>query len=72
VAVEAPSIHYHHLGGPFIVRVRLSIPETELVADHQAESELSQAIRESFDAVRRQLQDYCATETPCLKNTRRY
>jgi ribosomal subunit interface protein len=58
VAVEAPAIHHHHSGGPFIVRLRLTVPGGELVAGHQAEQELSQAIRESFDAIRRQLQDY--------------
>jgi len=58
VAVEAPAIHHHRKGGPFIVRVRLTVPGTELVADHQAEQELSQAIREAFDAIRRRLEDH--------------
>ena len=58
VAVEAPAIHHHHHGGPFVVRVRLTVPGAELVADHQDERELSQAVREAFDAIRRQLQDH--------------
>ena len=58
VAVEAPAIHHHHRGGPFIVRVRLTVPGAELVADHQDEQELSQAIRKTFDAIRRRLEDH--------------
>lgn len=58
VAVEAPAINHHHKGGPFVVRVRLTVPGAELVADHQAEQELSQAIREAFDAIRRRLEDH--------------
>jgi|SRR5665213_1150902 ribosomal subunit interface protein len=58
VTVEAPTIHHHHKGGPFIVSIRLTVPGAELVADHQDEQELSQAIREAFDAIRRQLEDH--------------
>jgi ribosome-associated translation inhibitor RaiA len=58
VTVEAPAIHHHHKGGPFIVSVRLTVPGAELVADHQDEQELSAAIREAFDAIRRQLEDH--------------
>ena len=58
VTVEAPTIAHHRKGGPFVVRIRLSVPGTELVTDHQAKEELSQAIREAFDAARRQLEDY--------------
>ena len=38
--------------------VRLTVPGAELVADHQDEQELSAAIREAFDAIRRQLEDH--------------
>jgi cold shock CspA family protein/ribosome-associated translation inhibitor RaiA len=58
VAVEAPAIAHHRKGGPFVVRIRLTVPGTELVTDHQAKEELSQAIREAFDAARRQLEDH--------------
>ena len=58
VTVEAPTIHHHRKGGPFIVSIRLTVPGAELVADHQDEQELSQAIREAFDAIRRQLEDH--------------
>jgi cold shock CspA family protein/ribosome-associated translation inhibitor RaiA len=58
VTVEAPAIAHHRKGGPFIVRIRLTVPGSELVTDHQAKEELSQAIREAFDAARRQLEDH--------------
>lgn len=58
VTVEAPAIIHHRKGGPFLVRVRLTLPGRELVVDHQEQEELSQAIREAFDAARRQLEDY--------------
>jgi cold shock CspA family protein/ribosome-associated translation inhibitor RaiA len=57
VTVEAPAIAHHRKGGPFVVRIRLTVPGTELVTDHQAEEELS-LIREAFDAARRQLEDH--------------
>ena len=69
VAVEAPAIHHHHKGGPFIVRVRLTVPGAELVADHQDEQELSQAIRETFDAIRRQLEDHARQLRGAVKSS---
>lgn len=68
VVVEAPTIHHHHRGGPFVVRVRLTVPGTELVADHQAEQELSQAVREAFNAIRRQLEDHARLLRGALKS----
>jgi len=55
VAVCAPAIRHHRKGGPFTVQIRLTVPGKELAVDRQAEEELSQAIRESFDAAGRQL-----------------
>ena len=58
VTVQAPAIKHHRKGGPFLVGIRLTVPGKELAVDRQAEEELSQAIREAFDAARRQLEDY--------------
>jgi cold shock CspA family protein/ribosome-associated translation inhibitor RaiA len=58
VTVNAPAIKHHRKGGPFIVSIRMTVPGKELAVDRQAEQELSQAIREAFDAARRQLEDY--------------
>jgi cold shock CspA family protein len=40
------------------VGIRLTLPGKELAVEHQAQEDLSVAIREAFDAARRQLQDY--------------
>lgn len=58
VTVRAPAIKHHRKGGPFVVGIRMTVPGKELAVDHQAQEELSQAIREAFDAARRQLEDY--------------
>jgi cold shock CspA family protein/ribosome-associated translation inhibitor RaiA len=58
VTVEAPAIAHHRKGGPFLVIIRMTTPGKELMVDRQAEEELSQAIREAFDAARRVLEDH--------------
>ena len=57
VTVEAP-VDHHRKGGPFDVRIRLTVPGRELVANRQSEEGLAAAIREAFDAIRRRLEDY--------------
>lgn len=57
VAVEGP-VHHHHRGGPFRVRIRVTLPRGEFVVNHQAEDDLAVAIREGFDAARRRLEDH--------------
>ena len=57
VVVEAP-VRHHHRGGPFKVRVELSVPGNDLVVNHKDGQELPVAIREAFSAMRRQLEDY--------------
>jgi cold shock CspA family protein/ribosome-associated translation inhibitor RaiA len=68
VTVRAPAIKHHRKGGPFYVSVRLTVPGRELVADRQAEEELSQAIREAFDTARRQLEDYAREQRGAVKS----
>jgi ribosome-associated translation inhibitor RaiA/cold shock CspA family protein len=57
IAVRAP-VDHHRKGGPFDVRIRLAVPGKELVVTRQTEEDLQVAIREAFDAIRRQLEDY--------------
>ena len=57
VTVEALVGHHRH-GGPYTVRIDLTVPGTELIVNRQADEELSVAIRDAFDAMRRQLEDY--------------
>jgi ribosome-associated translation inhibitor RaiA len=54
------SPHGHHRKGPlFGLRIRLTVPGEEIAVRRQpAESDVYVAIRESFDAARRDLEDY--------------
>ena len=62
VVVESQHRH-HHKGNLYHVRVTLTVPGQELVASrdpekHQAHEDAYVAVRDAFDAVRRQLEDY--------------
>jgi ribosome-associated translation inhibitor RaiA/cold shock CspA family protein len=62
VVVEAPHGH-HHKGNLYHVIVNITVPDGELVADrapkdHHAHEDVYVAIRDAFDAARRQLQNY--------------
>ncbi len=62
VVVEAHHRHQRH-GRLFHVRVDLVVPGREIVVrrdppEHQAHEDLPLAVRDAFNAVRRQLQDY--------------
>ena len=52
--------HRHHRKGPFFaVRIRLTAPREEIAVDFQpGQDDVYVAIRQAFDAMRRQLQDY--------------
>jgi ribosomal subunit interface protein len=57
VAVEGPG-RRHRNGGPYGVRVDLTVPGAELRVDRQENEEMAVAIREALDAAKRQLQDH--------------
>lgn len=62
VVVEAPHRHHRH-GNLYRVRIVLSVPNRELVVDHERgdhpeHADLHVAIRDGFKALRRQLEDY--------------
>jgi ribosome-associated translation inhibitor RaiA/cold shock CspA family protein len=62
VVVEAHHKH-HHQGNLYHVRIDLKVPDTEIVAsrdpgEHHAHEDVFVAVRDAFDAVRRQLEDY--------------
>ena len=62
VAVEAPHKH-HHKGKLYHVRINITVPDKELVVSrepdqHHAHEDVYVAIRDAFDAMRRQLEDY--------------
>jgi cold shock CspA family protein/ribosome-associated translation inhibitor RaiA len=62
VVVEVPHRH-HHYGNMYQVRIDLTVPGEEIVvnreaSEHTAYRDLNVALRDSFDAARRQLEDY--------------
>jgi ribosomal subunit interface protein len=62
VVVESPHRH-HHQGKLYHVRVDVTVPGGELAvtrepAEHRAYEDIYVAIRDAFDATRRQLEDY--------------
>jgi len=62
VAVEGPHKH-HQQGNHFRIRVDVKVPDRELVAsrepdEHHAHTDIYVAIRDAFDAMRRQLEAY--------------
>lgn len=62
VMIESPHTHHHH-GMLYHVRVDLTVPGAELVAsrsadENHAHEDVYVAIRDAFDAAKRQLQDY--------------
>jgi ribosome-associated translation inhibitor RaiA len=57
VFVESPHKH-HHKGSLFNVRIRLTVPGSELVVKREPHVDLYVAIRDACNAARRQLQEY--------------
>lgn len=62
VVVEAPHQH-HRKGGLFHVRIRLTVPRREITVgrdrhENHAHEDVQIAVRDAFNAARRQLQDY--------------
>jgi len=57
VVVEQPARH-HQQGKPFNVRIDLGVPGKEIVVDRQENEDAYVALRDAFDAAKRQLEDY--------------
>lgn len=66
VVVEAP-VRHHRKGGPYKVRIDLTVPGDELVVNRQSDDDLYVAIREAFDAARRRLEDYARRQRGSVK-----
>ena len=71
VIVEALHKH-HHQGNLFHLRIDITVPDEELVvsrgpAGHHAHEDVYVAVRDAFDAARRQLQDYNAKRQQQVK-----
>lgn len=57
VVVEQPARHQQQ-GKPFNVRIDLGVPGSEIVVDKQQNEDVYAALRDAFDAAKRQLEDY--------------
>jgi ribosomal subunit interface protein len=72
VVIETHHRH-HHKGNLFHVRIDLTVPNGELVvsrepSEHHAHEDVYVAIRDAFDAMRRQLQDYVRKQRGDVKS----
>ena len=68
--VEAPRGH-HRQGRVCDVRIRITVPNEELVVENQPPDEdVHVAIRNAFDAARRQLEDYARRRRGQVKSHR--
>ena len=69
VTVDGPG--QHSLRGRVRVRIYLSLPSSEIAINRLAAEDLPSAIRGSFDAAARRLEDFGRLEKESLKNSRR-
>jgi cold shock CspA family protein/ribosome-associated translation inhibitor RaiA len=66
VKLEAP-VGHHRRGGPYTVRIDVTVPGAELVVNRQDDEDLPVAIRDAFDAMRRRLEDYARHQRGAVK-----
>lgn len=57
VVVEVPHKH-HHQGKQFNVRIDIGVPGNEIVVNREHAEDVYVALRDSFDAAKRQLEDH--------------
>lgn len=57
VVVEIPHKHKHQ-GRQFNVRLDITVPGSELVVNREADGDVYVALRDAFDAAKRQIEDY--------------
>jgi ribosomal subunit interface protein len=67
VVVEMPQRHKHQ-GKLHSVRIDLSVPGAELVANHAQDEDVYVALRDAFDAITRQLEDYTRRQRGQVKS----
>lgn len=67
VTVEVPHRHQHK-GVLYDVRIDLTVPGSELIVKREPDEDLYVAIRDAFDAARRQLTEYSRRQRGVVKN----
>jgi ribosomal subunit interface protein len=69
VVAEAPHKHKHQ-GKHFSVRLDITVPGREIVVNREHDEDIYVALRDAFDAAKRQLEDYAAKRRGDVKNHR--
>ena len=67
VVVEMPHKH-HHQGKQFDVRIEIGVPGKEIVVNRDHHEDVYVALRDGFDAAKRQLEDYVRISRGDVKN----
>ena len=57
IVVELPHKH-HHQGRMFDVHIDMTVPGSEIVVNRAANEDVYVAVRDAFDAAKRQLEDH--------------
>lgn len=66
VIVEAPHRHQHQ-GVLYNVRIDLTVPGKEIVVKHEPHEDIYVAVRDAFDAARRQIEDFARRQRGDVK-----
>ena len=69
VTVELPHRH-HHQGRLFDVRIDITVPGGELVINRVVNEDVHIAVRDAFDAAKRQLEDYSHRQASSTRQER--
>jgi ribosomal subunit interface protein len=69
VVTELQDRHKHQ-GKHFAVRVDLTVPGKEIVVNQQHDEDVYVAVRDAFDAAKRQLEDYARIQRGQVKSHR--
>jgi ribosomal subunit interface protein len=67
VVIEMPQRHKHQ-GKLHTIRIDLTVPGAELVANHTEDEDVYVAIRDAFTAITRQLEDYARRQRGEVKS----
>lgn len=67
VVVEMPHKH-HHQGKQFDVRIDIGVPGKEILVNRDHHEDVYIALRDAFDAAKRQLEDYARVTRGDVKN----
>ena len=67
VVLELGARH-HKKGRQYSARIDLKVPGKEIAVTHEHDEDLQIALRDAFDAARRQLEDYARTQRGDVKH----